>query len=152
LNKYLQEVELDAKDIIEYLFSAKKYYFSDVLIDIQGTDGFRIFSSEILISETIRAVKDYINQNNKLTKLKLVKFIYKYLHHFKSKYPELKERDELSHYKLTVITGLIILKLKPDFIKNYSEYTFDYSITAPVYFKQSLAYYTKDLVKGRSSK
>ncbi len=144
--EYYREISSDSLDIIEYLRQDKSTYFTEIIVNFNNSEKFRPISIDSIVSETFMEAKKYIKDYKIISKFKLVSFIYKYLQNYKVIHPELANRVELTHYRLTVITGLIILKLSPELVKGFNEYTFDYNKTTPDDFNRKFKDDTKKIV------
>ncbi len=161
----IKKEELVLLYIFKYLLNAKNYFFIGDDFNFLDGDTEETFSQEYIFENYLKLLSPeislvsmlreaisksvfYMNTCTKFSKEAMVGVCYNSLQDYKTYNLNSKQKDQMSHHKLTVITSLIILKLNPKpfislmkIIENNN-----YSTTA---LDDALAYYTRKFVKKR---
>ncbi|WP_276978212.1 hypothetical protein, partial [Flavobacterium filum] len=110
----------------------------------------------LMIRQSVKEAIDFLdntdlNPSEKKERLiftnKFVGVIYNALQNYKIANLSKPLQKQLSHYKLTVITGLIIIKLQPNLIVKFKGAVIDNEQLRPDEIKEPIAPFTKKFVK-----
>jgi hypothetical protein len=172
-SKTFLEIESVTNEVVEYCKKEKEYNFIDKDYpnedfpdsDLDGfykekgssiREDYAHVSLRTMVNETVRKVIDYLDNTEieiKDTKSRrkftneFIGVCYKELQNYKINHLNKKLQKQLSHYKLTVITGLITIKIQPNLISKFEGSVIDNKLIRPDDIKETIVAYTNKFVK-----